>query len=66
MRYVDARMLTQVFIVAIMMGWTLRELVRIAKETLIIAFKLFELPRLQKSKKPANRLATKRISKVHF
>ena len=63
MKYVDSRMLTQVFIVSIIMGWTLRELARVAKELLKIAVDLFKLPpRLQKSKKPARCLATQRIS----
>lgn len=63
MKYVDARMLTQVFIVSLMLGWTLRELARVAIELLKIAVKVFDLPpRLQKSKKPARCLTTKRIS----
>jgi len=65
MRYYDTKMITQVFIVSVMMGWTLRELCRVAKGLLKVMYELFEIQRLQKSKKPARSLATQRISKTH-
>lgn len=66
MRYYDTKMITQVFIVSVMMGWTIRELCRVIKELLKVMYELFEIQRLQKSKKPAHSLATQRISKIHY
>lgn len=64
MRYYSSGMLTQVFIIAVILGWLLRELGQAGKEIWQIAVECMEIPRLQKSKKPAKSLATQRVSKA--
>lgn len=63
MRYYTSEMLTQVFIISVILGWTLRGLAQDVKEIWEITLECTEMPKLQKSKKPAQSLATQRISK---
>lgn len=59
----SSSMLTQVFIISVILGWTLRELGQAVKEVWNIALECMEMPKLQKSKNLAPSLATKRDPK---
>lgn len=63
MRCCSSGMLTQIFIIAVILGWTLRELGQAGKEIWKLTLECIEMPELQKSKNPALRLAPKRDSK---
>ena len=63
MRYYSSGMLTQVFIIALILGWTLRELGQAGKEIWKITLECIEMPKNQKIKKLAQSLATQRVSK---
>lgn len=64
MRYYTSEMLIQIFIIAVILGWTLRELGQAGKEIWQIAVECMKIPKLQKNKKPAQSLATQRVSKT--
>lgn len=66
MRCYGAGMLTQVFIISVILGWTLRGLGQAIREVCNIALECMELPNLQKSKNLAPSLATKRDPNVHI
>lgn len=63
MRCCSSGMLTQVFIISVILGWTLRGLGQAIREVWKIALECMELPNLQKSKNLAPSLATKRDPK---
>ena len=63
MRCYSTGMLTQVFIISVILGWTLRGLGQAMKEVWNITQECMEMPKLQKIKNPALRLAPKRDSK---
>ncbi|SHJ41732.1 hypothetical protein [Lutispora thermophila] len=64
MRYYTSEMLIQVFVIAVILGFTLRELETAGKEIWNIVIESIEMHRLQKRKKPARSLATQRVSKT--
>lgn len=64
MRYYTSEMLIQIFIIAVILGWLLREPGQAGKEVWQIAVECMEIPKLQKSKKPAQSLPTQRVSKA--
>ena len=64
MRCYGAGMLTQVFIISVILGWTLRDLGQAIREVWNIVLECMETPKLQKIKNPALRLATERDSKT--
>jgi len=64
MRYFNSEMLTQILIISLILGWTLRGLGQAGKEIWKIVMECMEVHRLQKSKKPAQSLATQRVSKT--
>lgn len=64
MRYYTLEMLMQSFIIALILGWSLRELGQAGKEICKIAMNCMKIPKLQKSKKPAQSLATQRVSET--
>lgn len=66
MRCCSSGMLTQVFIISVILGWTLSELGQAVKEVWQITLECMELPKLQKSKNLAPSLATKRDPNVHI
>ncbi len=52
MRYYTSEMLIQIFIIAVILGWLLRELGQAGKEIWQIAVECMEVPKLQKTRNP--------------